>query len=86
MNIPTNKLLLKFLNEMIIFLGIFLQLVTSPEGNQLYEHVTPAQQKNASIVNSLFQLHQAVTKVTIIMKLRKKKEIPSQCFNNLLID
>lgn len=86
MNIPTNKLLLKFLNEMIIFLGIFLQLVTSPEGNQLYEHVTSAQQKNASIVNSLFQLHQAVTKVTIIMKLRKKKEIPSQCFNNLLID
>lgn len=38
-------------------------LVTSPEANQLYEHVTLAQQKNASIVNSLFHLHQAVTKI-----------------------
>ncbi|KAL9959850.1 hypothetical protein ACROYT_G033211 [Oculina patagonica] len=38
-------------------------LVTSAEVNQLYDHVTPPQQKNASIVNSLFQLHQAVTKI-----------------------
>ena len=49
------------------------QLVSSPEANQLYEHVTSAQQKNASIVNSLFQLHQAVAKVTINMKLRGEK-------------
>ena len=42
------------------------KLVTGPEGNQLYDHVTPAQQKNAAIVNSLFQLHQAVAKVTAI--------------------
>jgi len=38
-------------------------LVTSAEASQLYDHVTPAQHKNASIVNSLFQLHQAVTKI-----------------------
>ncbi|XP_022783451.1 conserved oligomeric Golgi complex subunit 5-like isoform X3 [Stylophora pistillata] len=38
-------------------------LVAGLEGNQLYDHVTQAQQKNAAIVNSLFQLHQAVTKI-----------------------
>ena len=42
-----------------------LQLVTTPDASQFYDHVTPAQQKNAAVVNSLYQLHEAVTKVAI---------------------
>ncbi|KAM7439206.1 Conserved oligomeric Golgi complex subunit [Porites harrisoni] len=38
-------------------------LATSVEATQLYDQASPAQQKNAAIVNSLFQLHQSVTKI-----------------------
>lgn len=50
------------------YLNFLYQLATSVEATQLYDQASPAQQKNAAIVNSLFQLHQAVTKVTISIR------------------
>lgn len=50
------------------YLNFLYQLATSVEATQLYDQASPAQQKNAAIVNSLFQLHQAVTKVTLSIR------------------
>ena len=58
-----HETMLCFGDENCVYFSV--QLAAGPEGNQLYDHVTPAQQKNAAIVNSLFQLHQAVIKVTV---------------------
>lgn len=62
-NVIFHETTLCFGDENCVYFSV--QLVAGPEGNQLYDHVTPAQQKNAAIVNSLFQLHQAVIKVTV---------------------
>lgn len=43
---------------------LLLQLATKTEASQLCDPVAPAQQRNAVMVNSLFQLYQAVSKVT----------------------
>ena len=48
------------------FLLIF-QLVTSADAYQVDVEVTEAQQKNSVIVNMLFELHQASTKVCLII-------------------
>ena len=52
----------------ITYLNFLYQLATSVEATQLYDQASPAQQKNAAIVNSLFQLHQSVTKVTLSIR------------------
>ncbi|XP_068713905.1 conserved oligomeric Golgi complex subunit 5-like [Montipora foliosa] len=57
-------------------------LVTNPEASQLFDHVTPAQQKNAAVVNSLFQLHQAVTK--IVDGLRSPPEVAVDAISTAL--
>ena len=52
----------------ITYFNFLYQLATSVEATQLYDQASPAQQKNAAIVNSLFQLHQSVTKVTLSIR------------------
>ena len=54
----------------ITYFNFLYQLATSVEATQLYDQASPAQQKNAAIVNSLFQLHQSVTKVTLSIRGR----------------
>ena len=52
----------------ITYFNFLYQLAASVEATQLYDQASPAQQKNAAIVNSLFQLHQSVTKVTLSIR------------------
>ena len=59
------------------YLHFLYQLATSVEATQLYDQASPAQQKNAAIVNSLFQLHQSVTKVTLSIR---QPQIASLCY------
>ena len=52
----------------ITYFNFLYQLATSVEATQLYDQASPAQQKNAAIVNSLFQLHQSVIKVALSIR------------------
>ena len=44
----------------------FLQLSTQGDASQVIGPLTEGQKRNVGVVNSLFKLHQAVTKVTFI--------------------
>lgn len=49
----------------------FLQLSTQGDASQVIGPLTEGQKRNVGVVNSLFQLHQAVTKVTFIFTFQR---------------
>lgn len=42
-----------------------LQLITDGEASQVIGPCTPGQQRNVTVVNILYLLHQSITKVTV---------------------
>jgi hypothetical protein len=49
----------------------FLQLSTQGDASQVIGPLTEGQKRNVGVVNSLFKLHQSVTKVTFIIILQR---------------
>ena len=45
----------------------FLQLSTQGDASQVIGPLTEGQRRNVAVVNSLYKLHQSVTKVTFIL-------------------
>lgn len=58
--IPTSAIMV------IPFCVEFLQLSTQGDASQVIGPLTEGQRRNVAVVNSLFRLHQSVTKVTFI--------------------
>lgn len=46
-------------------LRLVLQLITDGEASQVIGPCTPGQQRNVTVVNILYLLHQSITKVTL---------------------
>lgn len=50
-----------------------VQLITDGEASQVIGPCTPGQQRNVTVVNILYLLHQSITKVTVgVIKIFKK--------------
>lgn len=50
-----------------------LQLITDGEASQVIGPCTPGQQRNVTVVNILYLLHQSITKVTVCVVKNIKK-------------